>query len=62
MPIKCILSVTQELLFAARDEYARQINSYIQPYAVYELGCIFLAKSEVCLLYTVFVFKCLGIF
>uniref|UniRef100_H3CC74 Tetratricopeptide repeat domain 39C n=1 Tax=Tetraodon nigroviridis TaxID=99883 RepID=H3CC74_TETNG len=37
---------TQELLLAARDEYARQINSYVQPYAIYELGCIFLAKSE----------------
>lgn len=55
--LKCILSMTQELLFAARDEYARQINSYVQPYAVYELGCIFLAKSEVCLLHTTFILK-----
>ncbi|TNM87697.1 tetratricopeptide repeat protein 39C-like [Takifugu flavidus] len=36
----------QELLFATQDEYARQMNSYIQPYAVYELGCIFLSKPE----------------
>lgn len=55
--LKYILSVTQELLFAARDEYARQINSYVQPYAIYELGCIFLAKSEVCLLHTTFILK-----
>lgn len=48
----CILFVTQELLLAARDEYARQINSYVQPYAIYELGCIFLAKSEVCPLHS----------
>lgn len=55
--LKCISSVTQELLFAARDEYAKQINSYVQPYAVYELGCIFLSKSEVCLLHTTFILK-----
>ncbi|XP_077441080.1 tetratricopeptide repeat protein 39C-like isoform X1 [Vanacampus margaritifer] len=31
---------------AARDEYGRQTNSYVQPYAVYELGCVLLAKPE----------------
>lgn len=55
--LKYTLSVTQELLFAAQDEYARQINSYVQPYAVYELGCIFLAKSEVCLLHITVILK-----
>lgn len=42
-----ILSVIQFFQLAVRDEYGRQINSYIQPYAVYELGCILLAKPEV---------------
>lgn len=55
--LKCILSVTQELLSAARDDNTRQINSYVQPYAVYELGCIFLAQSEVCLLNAMFILK-----
>uniref|UniRef100_A0A671VVU6 Tetratricopeptide repeat domain 39C n=1 Tax=Sparus aurata TaxID=8175 RepID=A0A671VVU6_SPAAU len=36
----------QAFQLAARDEYGRQINSYVQPYAVYELGCILLAKPE----------------
>ncbi|XP_041861582.1 tetratricopeptide repeat protein 39C-like isoform X2 [Melanotaenia boesemani] len=36
----------QSFQLAARDEYGRQINSYIQPYAVYELGCILIAKPE----------------
>ncbi|KAK1897346.1 Tetratricopeptide repeat protein 39C [Dissostichus eleginoides] len=36
----------QSFQLAARDEYGRQINSYVQPYAVYELGCILLAKQE----------------
>uniref|UniRef100_A0A4W6E449 Tetratricopeptide repeat domain 39C n=1 Tax=Lates calcarifer TaxID=8187 RepID=A0A4W6E449_LATCA len=36
----------QSFQLAARDEYGRQINSYIQPYAVYELGCILLAQPE----------------
>lgn len=31
---------------AARDEYGRHINSYVQPYAVYELGCVLLGKAE----------------
>ncbi|KAA8589761.1 hypothetical protein FQN60_013126 [Etheostoma spectabile] len=39
----------QSFQLAARDEYGRQINSYVQPYAVYELGCILLAKQEVSL-------------
>ncbi|KAG8003523.1 Tetratricopeptide repeat protein 39C [Nibea albiflora] len=36
----------QAFQLAARDEYGRHINSYVQPYAVYELGCILLAKPE----------------
>uniref|UniRef100_H2L6X6 Tetratricopeptide repeat domain 39C n=1 Tax=Oryzias latipes TaxID=8090 RepID=H2L6X6_ORYLA len=36
----------QSFQLAARDEYGRHINSYVQPYAVYELGCILLAKPE----------------
>ena len=44
-----ILSGIQSFQLAARDEYGRQINSYVQPYAVYELGCILLAKPEVSL-------------
>lgn len=42
----------QAFQLAARDEYGRQINSYVQPYAVYELGCILLAKPEVSLLHS----------
>lgn len=41
------LPMIQSFQLAIRDEYGRQINSYIQPYAVYELGCILLAKQEV---------------
>uniref|UniRef100_A0A3B3DJ13 Tetratricopeptide repeat domain 39C n=1 Tax=Oryzias melastigma TaxID=30732 RepID=A0A3B3DJ13_ORYME len=36
----------QSFQLAARDEYGRQVNSYVPPYAVYELGCILLAKPE----------------
>uniref|UniRef100_A0A8D2ZK02 Tetratricopeptide repeat protein 39C n=1 Tax=Scophthalmus maximus TaxID=52904 RepID=A0A8D2ZK02_SCOMX len=36
----------QSLQLAAKDVYGRQINSYVQPYAVYELGCILLAQPE----------------
>lgn len=36
----------QSFQLAVRDDYGRQINSYIQPYSVYELGCILLAKPE----------------
>ncbi|XP_061834349.1 tetratricopeptide repeat protein 39C-like isoform X2 [Nerophis lumbriciformis] len=36
----------QSFQLAARDQYGRQVNSYVQPYAVYELGCILLAKPE----------------
>lgn len=46
----------QSFQLAARDEYGRQINSYVQPYAVYELGCVLLAKPEVSLLVTAFRF------
>lgn len=47
-----VVSVVQAFQLAARDEYGRQINSYVQPYSVYELGCILLAKPEVLLLHT----------
>lgn len=57
-----ILSVTQAFQLAARDEYGRQINSYVQPYAVYELGCILLAKPEVSLLHTAFKFLFIRIY
>lgn len=50
----CIPSVMQSFQLAARDEYGRQINSYVQPYAVYELGCILLAKPEVSLMHIAF--------
>ncbi|KAJ3598909.1 hypothetical protein NHX12_032872 [Muraenolepis orangiensis] len=36
----------QEFQSAARDEYGHQINSYVQPYSVYELGCVLLTKPE----------------
>ncbi len=57
-----ILSVIQAFQLAARDEYGRAINSYIPPYAVYELGCILLAKPEVSLLCTAFTFLFIHIF
>uniref|UniRef100_A0A3Q3WAP3 Tetratricopeptide repeat domain 39C n=1 Tax=Mola mola TaxID=94237 RepID=A0A3Q3WAP3_MOLML len=41
-----IRDAVQAFQLAARDEYGRQINSYVQPYSVYELGCILLAKPE----------------
>uniref|UniRef100_A0A3B3YBL8 Tetratricopeptide repeat domain 39C n=1 Tax=Poecilia mexicana TaxID=48701 RepID=A0A3B3YBL8_9TELE len=47
--LKCqgnIRDAVQSFQLAIRDDYGRQINSYIQPYAVYELGCILLAKPE----------------
>lgn len=50
------LSAMQSFQLAARDEYGRQINSYVQPYAVYELGCILLAKPEVSLPHVAVVF------
>uniref|UniRef100_A0A3Q2CTG4 Tetratricopeptide repeat domain 39C n=1 Tax=Cyprinodon variegatus TaxID=28743 RepID=A0A3Q2CTG4_CYPVA len=49
--LKCqgnIRDAVQSFQLAVRDEYGRHINSYIQPYAVYELGCILLANPEVC--------------
>lgn len=36
----------QSFQLAARDEYGRQINSYVQPYSCYELGCVLLARPE----------------
>lgn len=56
------LSVIQAFQLAARDEYGRQINSYVQPYAVYELGCILLAKPEVSLLHSAFRFLFIHVF
>ncbi|XP_038138276.1 tetratricopeptide repeat protein 39C-like [Cyprinodon tularosa] len=47
--LKCqgnIRDAVQSFQLAVRDEYGRHINSYIQPYAVYELGCILLANPE----------------
>lgn len=41
-----IRDAVQSFQFAVRDDYCRQINSYVQPYSVYELGCILLAKAE----------------
>uniref|UniRef100_A0A3B3ZUY3 Uncharacterized protein n=1 Tax=Periophthalmus magnuspinnatus TaxID=409849 RepID=A0A3B3ZUY3_9GOBI len=41
-----IRDAVQSFQLAARDEYGRQINSYVQPYSVYELGCILLGKVE----------------
>lgn len=41
-----IKDAVQSFQLAARDEYGRQINSYVQPYACYELGCVLLAKPE----------------
>uniref|UniRef100_A0A8C7PSZ6 Tetratricopeptide repeat domain 39C n=1 Tax=Oncorhynchus mykiss TaxID=8022 RepID=A0A8C7PSZ6_ONCMY len=37
----------QSFQLAARDEFGRQTNSYVQPYSCYELGCVLLAKPEV---------------
>lgn len=36
----------QEFQLSARDEYGHRINSYVQPYSVYELGCMLLTKPE----------------
>uniref|UniRef100_A0A3Q3GY36 Tetratricopeptide repeat domain 39C n=1 Tax=Labrus bergylta TaxID=56723 RepID=A0A3Q3GY36_9LABR len=44
--ILSFFSGVQAFQLAAKDEYGRQINSYVQAYAVYELGCILLAKPE----------------
>uniref|UniRef100_A0A8C5GMD7 Tetratricopeptide repeat protein 39C-like n=1 Tax=Gouania willdenowi TaxID=441366 RepID=A0A8C5GMD7_GOUWI len=41
-----VRDAVQSFQMAVGDEYGRQINSYVQPYAVYELGCILLAKPE----------------
>uniref|UniRef100_A0A8C6WQK1 Tetratricopeptide repeat domain 39C n=1 Tax=Neogobius melanostomus TaxID=47308 RepID=A0A8C6WQK1_9GOBI len=41
-----IRDAVQSFQLAIRDDYGRQINSYVQPYSVYELGCILLAKPE----------------
>lgn len=42
-------STIQSYQMAARDELSRLNNSYVQPYAYYELGCVLLAKPEVSL-------------
>uniref|UniRef100_A0A3P8Y9M8 Tetratricopeptide repeat domain 39C n=1 Tax=Esox lucius TaxID=8010 RepID=A0A3P8Y9M8_ESOLU len=36
----------QSFQLAARDEFGRQNNSYVQPYSCYELGCVLLAQPE----------------
>ncbi|XP_052336414.1 tetratricopeptide repeat protein 39C isoform X2 [Oncorhynchus keta] len=36
----------QSFQLAARDEFGRQTNSYVQPYSCYELGCVLLAQPE----------------
>ncbi|KAJ7992936.1 hypothetical protein DPEC_G00267240 [Dallia pectoralis] len=36
----------QSFQMAARDEFGRQNNSYVQPYSCYELGCVLLAQPE----------------
>lgn len=41
-----IRDAVQSFHLAVRDDYGRQINSYVQPYSVYELGCILLGKPE----------------
>ncbi|XP_012680772.1 tetratricopeptide repeat protein 39C [Clupea harengus] len=41
-----IKDAVQSFQLAARDDLGRQTNSYIQPYSVYELGCMLLTKPE----------------
>lgn len=41
-----IRDAVQSFQLAVRDDYGRQINSYVQPYSVYELGCILLGSAE----------------
>lgn len=46
---KCLGNSTdavQSFQVALRDEPGCLSNSYVQPYSLYELGCIFLEKSE----------------
>ncbi|KAL2090258.1 hypothetical protein ACEWY4_014946 [Coilia grayii] len=46
---KCLGNIkdaVQSFQLAARDELGRQANSYVQPYSVYELGCMLLTKPE----------------
>ncbi|KAB5559130.1 hypothetical protein PHYPO_G00025430 [Pangasianodon hypophthalmus] len=46
---KCLGNIkdaVQSYQMAARDELGRLNNSYVQPYAYYELGCVLLAKPE----------------
>ncbi|XP_062412956.1 tetratricopeptide repeat protein 39C [Sardina pilchardus] len=46
---KCLGNIkdaVQSFQLAARDDLGRQTNSYIQPYSVYELGCMLLTKPE----------------
>uniref|UniRef100_A0A8C7MWX7 Tetratricopeptide repeat domain 39C n=1 Tax=Oncorhynchus kisutch TaxID=8019 RepID=A0A8C7MWX7_ONCKI len=41
----------QSFQLAARDEFGRQTNSYVQPYSCYELGCVLLAKPELVIVF-----------
>lgn len=46
---KCLGNIKdaiQSFQLAARDDLGRHTNSYIQPFAVYELGCMLLTKPE----------------
>lgn len=46
---KCLGNIkdaVQSFQLAARDDLGRQTNSYVQPYSVYELGCMLLTKPE----------------
>ncbi|KAL1022911.1 hypothetical protein UPYG_G00034090 [Umbra pygmaea] len=41
-----IKDAIQSFQLAARDEFGRQNNSYVQPYSCYELGCVLLTQPE----------------
>uniref|UniRef100_A0AAY4DAG6 Tetratricopeptide repeat domain 39C n=1 Tax=Denticeps clupeoides TaxID=299321 RepID=A0AAY4DAG6_9TELE len=46
---KCLGNIkdaVQSFQLAAKDELGRQTNSYVQPFACYELGCVLLARPE----------------
>lgn len=43
---------------ALRDEEGRVSNSYVQPYSLYELGCVLLENPEASVCVGVCVFQC----
>ncbi|GAB1301455.1 Tetratricopeptide repeat protein 39C [Apodemus speciosus] len=43
---KCLGNSQDAVQRAAKDELCRQNNSYVQPYACYELGCLLLDRAE----------------